>query len=105
MGLRDAQQDGGGDNKDMTDTMTPEQRHRCMSHIRSKGTKPELKDGGSRPEFNSGQKTKGAGATEFNSGQRTKEAGKRTQFEGKRRRVRDSRIKFSGNGQRDGQRG
>lgn len=22
--------------------MTPEQRHRCMSHIRSKGTKPEL---------------------------------------------------------------
>lgn len=26
----------------MTDTMTPEQRHRCMSHIRSKGTKPEL---------------------------------------------------------------
>ena len=27
----------------MTDTMTPEQRHRCMSHIRSKGTKPELK--------------------------------------------------------------
>ena len=27
----------------MTDTMTPEQRHRCMSHIRSKGTKPELR--------------------------------------------------------------
>lgn len=27
----------------MTDTMTPEQRHRCMSHIHSKGTKPELK--------------------------------------------------------------
>lgn len=27
----------------MTDTMTREQRHRCMSHIRSKGTKPELK--------------------------------------------------------------
>jgi len=27
----------------MTDTMTPEQRHRCMSHIRSKGTKPEMK--------------------------------------------------------------
>ena len=26
----------------MTDTMTAEQRHRCMSHIRSKGTKPEL---------------------------------------------------------------
>lgn len=26
----------------MTDTMTPEQRHRCMSHIRSKSTKPEL---------------------------------------------------------------
>ena len=26
----------------MTDTMTPEQRHRCMSHIRSKATKPEL---------------------------------------------------------------
>ena len=26
----------------MTDTMTPEQRHRCMSHIHSKGTKPEL---------------------------------------------------------------
>ena len=23
--------------------MTPEQRHRCMSHIRSQGTKPELK--------------------------------------------------------------
>ena len=23
--------------------MTPEQRHRCMSHIRSKGTKPELR--------------------------------------------------------------
>lgn len=27
----------------MTDTMTPEQRHVCMSHIRSKNTKPELK--------------------------------------------------------------
>ena len=27
----------------MTDTMTPEQRHKCMSHIRSKATKPELK--------------------------------------------------------------
>ena len=27
----------------MTDTMTPEQRHRCMSNIRSKGTKPEMK--------------------------------------------------------------
>ena len=27
----------------MTDTMTPEQRHRCMSHIHSKGTKQELK--------------------------------------------------------------
>ena len=27
----------------MTDRMTPEQRHRCMSHIHSKGTKPELK--------------------------------------------------------------
>ena len=27
----------------MTDTMTPEQRHRCMAHIRSKDTKPELK--------------------------------------------------------------
>lgn len=27
----------------MTDTMTAEQRHRCMSHIRSKATKPELK--------------------------------------------------------------
>lgn len=27
----------------MTDTMTPEQRHRCMSHIHSKGTKPEVK--------------------------------------------------------------
>ena len=26
----------------MTDTMTPEQRHRCMSHIKGKGTKPEL---------------------------------------------------------------
>ena len=26
----------------MTDTMTPEQRHRCMSRIGSKGTKPEL---------------------------------------------------------------
>jgi G:T-mismatch repair DNA endonuclease (very short patch repair protein) len=27
----------------MTDTTTAVQRHRCMSHIRSKGTKPELK--------------------------------------------------------------
>ena len=27
----------------MTDKMTPEQRHKCMSHIRSKDTKPELK--------------------------------------------------------------
>ena len=27
----------------MTDKMTREQRHRCMSRIRSKGTKPELK--------------------------------------------------------------
>ena len=27
----------------MTDTMTPVQRHRCMSHIRSQATKPELK--------------------------------------------------------------
>lgn len=27
----------------MTDRMTAEQRHRCMSHIHSKGTKPELK--------------------------------------------------------------
>ena len=27
----------------MTDKMTPEQRHKCMSHIRSKATKPELK--------------------------------------------------------------
>ena len=27
----------------MTDTMTPDQRHKCMSHIRSKDTKPELK--------------------------------------------------------------
>lgn len=27
----------------MTDRMTPEQRHRCMSHIKSKGTKPELR--------------------------------------------------------------
>ena len=27
----------------MTDTMTAEQRHKCMSHIRSKDTKPELK--------------------------------------------------------------
>ena len=26
----------------MSDRMTPEQRHRCMSHIRSKATKPEL---------------------------------------------------------------
>ena len=37
---------GGETNKRtnaMTDTMTPEQRHRCMSHIRSRGTKPELK--------------------------------------------------------------
>jgi len=25
----------------MTDTMTAEQQHRCMLHIRSKGTKPE----------------------------------------------------------------
>ena len=31
------------DNLKMSDTMTPEQRHRCMSHIRSKATKPELK--------------------------------------------------------------
>ena len=27
----------------MTDKMTPEQRHKCMSHIRSKDIKPELK--------------------------------------------------------------
>ena len=27
----------------MTDKMTPEQRHYCMSHIRSRNTKPELK--------------------------------------------------------------
>lgn len=27
----------------MTDTMTAEQRHRCMSRIHSKGTRPELK--------------------------------------------------------------
>ena len=27
----------------MTDTMTTEQRHKCMSHIRSRDTKPELK--------------------------------------------------------------
>ena len=27
----------------MTDTMTPEQRHRCMAQIHSKGTKPEMK--------------------------------------------------------------
>ena len=27
----------------MTDTMTPEQRHKCMSQIHSKGTKPEMK--------------------------------------------------------------
>lgn len=27
----------------MTDTMTAEQRHRCMSHIKGSGTKPELK--------------------------------------------------------------
>ena len=27
----------------MTDRMTPEQRHRCMSHIKGSGTKPELK--------------------------------------------------------------
>ena len=26
----------------MTDTMTSDQRHHCMSHIHSKGTKPEL---------------------------------------------------------------
>ena len=26
----------------MADTMTPEQRHRCMSRIRSKNTKPEM---------------------------------------------------------------
>ena len=27
----------------MTDRMTPEQRHRCMAQIHSKGTKPEMK--------------------------------------------------------------
>lgn len=27
----------------MTDIMTPIQRHRCMSHIRSRNTKPEIK--------------------------------------------------------------
>ena len=27
----------------MTDTMSPAQRHRCMSHIRSRNTKPEIK--------------------------------------------------------------
>ena len=27
----------------MTDTMSPTQRHRCMSHIRSRNTKPEIK--------------------------------------------------------------
>ena len=27
----------------MTDTMTAEQRHRCMSHIKGSGTKPEMK--------------------------------------------------------------
>ena len=27
----------------MSDRLTPEQRHRCMSHIRSRNTKPELK--------------------------------------------------------------
>ena len=27
----------------MTDTMSPAQRHRCMSHIRSSNTKPEIK--------------------------------------------------------------
>ena len=26
----------------MTDKLTPEQRHKCMSHIRSKNTKPEM---------------------------------------------------------------
>lgn len=26
----------------MSDKMTPEQRHRCMSHVRSKDTKPEM---------------------------------------------------------------
>ncbi|HCS88414.1 MAG TPA: very short patch repair endonuclease [Bacteroidales bacterium] len=26
----------------MPDILTPQQRHRCMSHIRSRGTKPEL---------------------------------------------------------------
>ena len=27
----------------MPDILTPTQRHRCMSHIRSKATKPESK--------------------------------------------------------------
>ena len=27
----------------MTDCLSPEQRHRCMSHIRSRNTKPERK--------------------------------------------------------------
>ncbi len=26
----------------MSDILTPQQRHRCMSHIRSRGTKPEM---------------------------------------------------------------
>ena len=26
----------------MPDVLTPQQRHRCMSHIRSKGTMPEM---------------------------------------------------------------
>lgn len=26
----------------MPDVLTPQQRHRCMSHIRSKATKPEM---------------------------------------------------------------
>ena len=26
----------------MPDVLTPAQRHRCMSHIRSKATKPEI---------------------------------------------------------------
>lgn len=26
----------------MSDHLTPTQRHRCMSHIRSKATKPEI---------------------------------------------------------------
>ncbi|MBR5092298.1 MAG: hypothetical protein IKX32_02350 [Bacteroidales bacterium] len=58
----------------LSDTMTPEQRHRCMSHIRSKGTKPELRDGGSRPELirGKGQRRRD---NEYNSGQRTKEVG------------------------------